>query len=315
MHVTRDSNEFLRLVESGEERIYPEDSSYAAGRAFVPIVIGSVLTIIFLFTLTDLSVTVSPFVHLGLGFAPIILGFLISILLLARISAKDKQYGVRGLTRRQLSQAIYFLDMLLNRRADNGLLFKKPDPEEYRITTTLAFGSTLLVLNKLGKDIAKAWLTSLSEKLQPELSLKTKILLNVTIFGSILIMFSGLAVVFIKMAGWISDEIFLILIAVIVITLLSLVSGLSVYAFKSSKSAAPSGVLAAITEPQVQFETDRALEGVFEMIKTEGQYPLRVLVAGTYDALHYTNRHYMSQRGVELTAAVLFPSCLLDEQK
>ena len=126
MPVTTDFDEFLRLVESGAETVYPEDSPRSAVRAIIPLIIGSVVTLILLFSLTGLSVSLSPYVYLGVGFAPIILGFLITSLSLSRFSADIKQHGVRGLTRMQLSQSIYFLDMLLDGRADNGFLFKKP---------------------------------------------------------------------------------------------------------------------------------------------------------------------------------------------
>ena len=50
-----------------------------------------------------------------------------------------------------------------------------------------------------------------------------------------------------------------------------------------------------------------ALEKLIEVVKTEGKYPLRVLVLGEHEDLTYTDRVYTTSKGYTLKAAVLIP--------
>ncbi|MGY5876332.1 MAG: hypothetical protein RTU30_11350 [Candidatus Thorarchaeota archaeon] len=289
------------------ETVYPEKSLSEERRIYGPLIIGGVIAI----TSTAVSLILLDSLEIEIVFMFIIIPMLIGTLLtiVAGVSAirNEKRYGVRGITRTMMSQAIHFLDMVQQGFADIGRVTDSPRPDELTATTTLGFGSAVYVLKRIDADLAKMWTSTLSEKLGPEISSKSIWFLRITIYGTLAAIPILLITCFLHIIGVIVEEVFKILVIIVSVTLIVLVSALIVYVIVTSNAEAPQGVLDALAEPQLRFNTEMALDRIIQAVQEEGQHPLRVLVLGEYEGLTYTKLTYTTSREHKLKAAVLFP--------
>ncbi|MFW9908203.1 MAG: hypothetical protein ACFFEF_06480 [Candidatus Thorarchaeota archaeon] len=222
---------------------------------------------------------------------------------------KKKQAGfeIRGVKSIQISQAIQFLDMIQQGYADFGKIKSERKPAEFSDSGTMAFWSTMIVLEKFDPGMRKAFFESFREKMGPEIPARTIWFIRITLFGS----FLGMAILFLlevmRQLGIVPTQIaFPVLIAGFVVVLV-LVSLITIYAFKNEGKEPPPGVLAALSEPQIRFDAERAFERIVGIFQEVSNQPLRVIVIGDYDAFEYTGETYTTSRKLELKLAILSP--------
>ncbi len=311
MDATLHKEEFLKNVEDGHQSVYPEDPQEENANIGVPLILGSIIGFLLIAGYLILGNPVLVEISVLLLMGPFLTGCVITLGLAKKVSDKEGEYGVRGINRKLLSQAIYFLDMISQGEAEVGKIVDDKKPQEQAATTSFAFGAAIYVLKKIDAEMAKMWLSSLQEKLRPETSFKSIWLLRITIYGTFIIIPLVVVLEILRAVGIVSTDVaFPLMISLIGIMLFFIVI-LSIYAMMSSRADVPDGVRLAISEPQVRFDTERALEKLIQVIKTEGKNPLRVLVLGEHEELTYTNRVYTTSKGYTLRAAVLFPEELL----
>jgi uncharacterized membrane protein len=321
MTVSVSRDEFLKQVAANQKTVYSEDSQNNASNILLPLAVEglAVLTGIALVWLFSVLWGIYSFVvFLLLLIGPMVAGTVLLLVYLRR-KVKDRMvYGMRGISRTLLSRAIFFLDMIDNGQLEIGKLKGSSVPEEAAATTTLAFGAAVYVLKKIDKDLAKTWTRTLREKLSPEISWRAVWLVRITLFGTLLMVPLIVIVNTLLVLEVLSAAIaFPVMIAAFVVMVVFVVV-LYVYAVKSSHSEVPEGARAAIAEPQIRFDTERALEKLLETYNEEARHPLRVLVLGDNNAFVYTDMVYETSRGYTLRAAALFPnqttSDLTDDQ-
>jgi hypothetical protein len=246
------------------------------------------------------------------------IGLIATCLHVLKKPKNESVYGIRGISRTLLSRAIFYLDMMENGYIEVGKI-KGPSVPQEVANTTGAHGAAIYALNRIDKGLAKTWRTTLKEKLAPGVSWRTTWLAKITIFGPAMV-FPVIGVVFIFVAlgvlstpiafqiMWLAFGVFWVLLTALFLKLVR----------SSHHPDVPEGVLAAVAEPQVKFDTKQALERLVEVYKEEGQYPLRVLVLDDNNAFTYTDRTYETTKGYKLRAAALFPnqttSNLTDDQ-
>ena len=307
MNVEMGELNFLKNVEDGHQDVYPEK---VTGKILAPLLFGGIISIF----LTAIYMIYWDSFHVVSFFSlilpPILIGIVITLGLGKKMLGSEGAYGVRGINRILLSQAIHFLDMLSQGEADVGKIVDDQKPDEHAVTPTIAFGAAFYVLKKVDSELAKMWLSSLQEKLRPETSSKSIWLIRITLFGTIGLIPIVIVLEIMRRSGIISTELAFPLIIGSFGIVIVLVAILSIYALKSSRDGVPEGVRIAISEPQVRLDTERALEKLIDVIKTEGKYPLRVLVLGEHEELTYTNRVYVTSKGFTLRAAVLIPDLI-----
>ena len=307
MNVVWNEEDFLKIVGDGQQSVYPENPQNVNLKILIPFALGGIIGVLLAVVYLTYWESGVAEVYLSLLVAPSIIGFVTSLALSRKKTKSEVEIGVRGIDRSMLSNAIHFLDMLSQGEADVGKIIDDQKPEELPATANSAFGIALYVLKKIDAEMAKMWLSSLQEKLKPEISFRSLWLIRITIFGAIGLIPVIVVLEIIRMLGLIGIEVAFPLIIGLFGIVLLLVAILSIYAVKSSRDDVPEGVLIAISEPQVRFDTERALEKLIQVIKTEGKYPLRVLVLGEHEELSYTSRVYTTSKGHTLKAAVLIP--------
>ncbi len=317
MNTEWSKEDFLKNVEDGQQNVYTENPQKNMFKMLVPMMLGATIGMLLMAVYLIFWNPIVEEIFMVLILAPTLIGVAITFGLGMKMSGNELAYGVRGMDRNLLSQAIHFLDMLSQGEANIGEIEKDQKPEELGPSINLTFGVALYVLRKIDAEMAKMWFSSLKEKLKQESSAKSTWLLRITI-GGILIMIPLVVVLeMLRELGIVSTELaFPVMLGLIGIVILFVVI-LALYAVKSNRDGVPGGVLLAISEPQVRFDTERALEKLIEVIKTEGKYPLRVLVLGEHEELTYTDRLYTTSKGYTLRAAVLIPESFpnnLDEK-
>ncbi len=299
--------EFLALAENGEQRVYPEKSIDDAHRIYVPIVIGGAIAIISeVIHLIHFNSLMIEFVFIFM-ILPILIGTILTIVAGRSVIENEGRYGVRGVNRKILSKAIHFLDMVHQGHADIGSVTNPPRPDELAASMTIGFGSAVYALKRIDPDMAKTWSSTLSEKLNPEVSSKTKWFMRITIFGTLAAIPICLIAWVLNVIGVVSEEVFKYIVIGVGIALIILISALLVFVITTFHEEAPQGVLDALSEPQLRMDTEMALDRIFQTVREEGHYPLRVLVLGEYEELVYTGLTYTTSREHNLKAAVLFP--------
>ncbi len=302
-----DQEEFYELVENGVQTVYPEKSLSKERRIYGPLIIGGVIAITFevvSFILLGSLVIEIIFMFIII---PMLIGTLLTIVAGVSVIRNEERYGVRGITRTMLSQAIHFLDMVQQGFADIGRVIDSPRPDELTAATTLGFGSAVYVLKRIDPDLAKMWTSTLSEKLSPEISSKLTWFLRITIYGTLAIIPILLVTYILLVIGVFSEEVFKYIAIIVIVPILILVSALMGFVITRFGAEAPQGVLDALSEPQLRMDTEMALDRIIQIVREEGQHPLRVLVREKHDALVYTKRIYKTSKDYELQAAVLFP--------
>ncbi len=299
--------EFLALVENGEQKVYPEKSIDEAHRIYVPMVLGGAIAIISeVIHLIHFNSLLIEFVFIFM-ILPILAGTILTIVAGRSVIENEGRYGVRGVNRKILSKAIHFLDMVHQGHADIGSVTNPPRPDELAASMTIGFGSAVYTLKRIDPDMAKTWSSTLSEKLNPEVSSKTKWFMRITIFGTLAAIPICLIAWVLNMIGVISEELFKYIVVGVGIALIILISALLVFVITTFHEEAPQGVLDALSEPQLRMDTEMVLDRIIQTVREEGQYPLRVLVLGEYEELVYTGLTYTTSKEHKLKAAVLFP--------
>jgi len=299
--------EFLALVENGEQKVYPEKSIDEAHRIYVPIVLGSAITIISeVILLIHFNSLMIDFVFIFM-ILPMLVGIILTIVAGRSVISDEGQYGVRGVNRKILSKAIHFLDMVHQGHADIGSITDSPRPDELAASMTIGFGSAVYTLKRIDPDIAKTWSSTLSEKLNPEVSFKLKWFMRITIYGALAAIPIFLIAGVLNMSGIVSEEVFKYIAFGICIALLILIGAMLVFMIATFREEAPQGVIDALSEPQLRMDTEMALDRIIQTVREEGQHPLRVLVLGKYDNLVYTERIYKTSKNYDLKAAAVFP--------
>ena len=299
--------EFLALVENGEQRVYPEKSIDEVHRIYVPIVLGGAIAIISeVIILIHFNSLMFEFVFIFMVL-PMLVGIILTIIAGRSVIRNEGRYGVQGINRNILSKAIHFLDMVHQGHADIGRVTDSPRPEELLATMTFGFGSAVYALKRIDPDLAKTWTSTLSEKLKPEVSSKSIWFIRITIYGTLAAIPICLIAWVLNIIGVASEEVFKYIVIIVGIALLILISALLVFVITTFGKEAPQGVVDALSEPQLRMDTKMALDRIIQTIREEGQYPLRVLVLGKYDDLVYTERIYKTSKDYELKAAALFP--------
>ncbi len=299
--------DFLTLVADGVQRAYPEKSFEEVHRIYVPIILGGAITITFeVVSLILLGSLMNEFVFMFMVL-PMLIGTLLTLVAGRSVITNEGQYGVRGINRKILSRAIHFLDMVHQGHADIGSITDPPRPDELAASMTIGFGSAVYALKRIDPDLAKTWSSTLSEKLEPEVSSKLKWFIRITIYGALAAIPIALIAWVLSVSGIVSEEVFKYIAIGVGIALIILISALLVFLISTFGKEAPQGVVDALSEPQIRMDTEMALDKIIQTIREEGQHPLRVLVLGKYDDLVYTERIYRTSKDYELKAAALFP--------
>jgi hypothetical protein len=294
--------EFLTLVENGEQKVYPEKSIDEAHRIYVPMVLGGAIAIISeVIHLIHFNSLMIEFVFIFM-ILPMLIGVILTIVAGRSVIENEGRYGVRGVNRKILSKAIHFLDMV-----HIGSVTNPPRPDELAASMTIGFGSAVYALKRIDPDMAKTWSSTLSEKLNPEVSSKTKWFMRITIFGTLAAIPICLIAWGLNVIGVVREEVFKYIVIGVGIALIILISALLVFVITTFREEPPQGVLDALSEPQLRMDTEMALDRIFQTVREEGHYPLRVLVLGEYEELVYTGLTYTTSREHNLKAAVLFP--------
>ncbi len=303
-----EQEDFLALVENGEQRVYPEKSIDDVRRIYIPIVLGGVVAIILeAIILIRLESLANEFAFMFM-IVPMLIGTLLTIAAGRSVIRNEGRYGIRGINRKILSKAIHFLDMVHQGHADIGRVTDSPRPDELLGTMTLGFGSAVYTLKQIDPSLAKIWTSTLKEKLKPETSSKEIWFIRITIYGMLASIPIILIAVVLYMIGVVSEEDFMYVAIVVVIALIILASVMMLRIITKYKEDAPKGVVDALSEPQLRMDTEMALDKIIQTVREEGQHPLRVLVLGKYDNLVYTERIYKTSKDYDLKAAVLFPA-------
>ncbi len=317
--------EFLEMVESGQRTVYPEDSPSKVGRALTPVVkVGILLAVgiyslTFLFALSIIGDFDPSFISTFMFLATTGVATVPTCLHASKRTRKKSTYGIRGISRTRLSRAIFFLDILENGHMEVGKIKGPSVPEETGANMTHAHGAAIYALSRIDRGLANTWRTTLKETLAPETPRRAIWLLKVTVFGIVMV-FPFIAIVMIfAVLGVLSGSIaFQIMWASFGVMFVFLIVLFLDFAWSSHHRNVPERVLAAVTEPQVRFDTEQALEKLVEVYKEEGKYPLRVLVFDNREAFVYTDLVYETTKGYMLRAAALFPnqttSDLADDQ-
>ncbi len=299
--------EFLALVENGEQRVYLEKSIEEAHRIYVPLVLGGAIAIISeVIHLIHFNSLMIEFVFIFM-ILPMLIGVLLTLVAGRSVIRKEGRYGVRGINRKMLSKAIHFLDMVHQGHADIGRITDSPRPDELLATKTFGFGSAVYALKRIDPDLAKIWTLTLKEKLKPEMASKEIWFIRITIYGMLASIPIILIAAVLHFLGAISKEVFMYVVIVMVIAFIILASVMILRIITKYKADAPQGVIDALSEPQLRMDTEMALDKIIQTVREEGQHPLRVLVLGKYDNLVYTERIYKTSKDYELKAAALFP--------
>ncbi len=300
--------EFLALVENGEQKVYPEKSIDEVHRIYLPICLGGVMAIISeLIILIHLESLANEFAFIFMVL-PMLVGIILTIVAGRSVISNEGQYGVRGINRKILSRAIHFLDMVHQGHADIGSVTDPPRPDELAASMTIGFGSAVYALKRIDPDLAKTWSSTLSEKLKPEVSFKSKWFMRITIYGALAAIPIMLIAWVLNVSGIVSEDVFKYIAFGVGIALLILIGALLVFMITTFRAEAPQGVLDALSEPQLRMDTEMALDKIIQTVREEGQHPLRVLVLGKYDDLVYTERIYKTSKDYKLKAAAIFPS-------
>lgn len=299
--------DFLTLVEDGVQRVYPEKSFEEVRRIFVPMYLGAVITIISMVISVILLGSLTIEIIIIFMILPMLVGIILTILSGRSAISNEGQYGIRGINRKILSRAIHFLDMVHQGHADIGSITDPPRPDELAELLTIGFGSAIYTLKRIDSDLAKTWSSTINEKLEPEVSSKSKWFIRIAIYGTLAAIPITLIVWILAVSGIVSEEVFTYIVIGVGIALLILIGALLVFVITKFGEEAPQGVLDALSEPQVRMDTEMALDKIIQTMREEGQYPLRVLVLGEYEGLVYTERIYKTSKDYELKAAALFP--------
>ncbi len=303
------TEEFMRLVEAGEPRVYTEESSPRSIFIYflVPIIVGAVLGFTILIIAITVEVTFTAPLFFGIILIPTFAGFLIGVVLIVKSVGKGEEFRVREIPRSELSLAIAFLDMIREGKADVGKITDPRKPEEYRRFTSLVLSITLKVLNKLDPEISKKWFEKVSQKLSQEFGFAQKLFLRVAFFGSIVAFVAMFLVDIFRRMTLIDAMLALYIMIPLAIFAAFMLIVLVAYVLKYKNAEPPENVVLAISDPEVRTETESVMKRIFDMVVEEGEYPLRVLVLGEYSELEYTDRTYDTDRGLVLREAVLIP--------
>jgi hypothetical protein len=215
----------------------------------------------------------NPWLRLTILFGPIALGTGLSFRYLLGQRKIVKDYEVRGINRLQLGAAISFLDMIHEGYVDVGKIIEPKKPEEHIELSTAAYGSALIVLGKIDPEMKTRWSTLLREKISPHVSLWSKTIIRLTVYGSIAILAVYVLALILRLLELLGPNLFFLI----------------------------------LSEPDIRMETGLALDLVIDTILSEGKHPLRLLVIGEHSELLYTGCTYRTSKDVTLREAVLIP--------
>ena len=210
-----------------------------------------------------------------------------------------------------LGAAISFLDMIHEGCAEVGEIIEPKKPEECFDLSMITYGSALVVLGKINPEMKAKWSTLVKEKTSPHVSLWSKTLLRLTVYGSMAILAVYYTAIALRLLGFLSPNLFFPLLYVSFLMLIVFIIILGAYVYIMRDAALPTGLVEAISEPDIRMETGLALDLVIETILSEGKHPLRLLVIGEHSELLYTGRTYRTSKDVTLREAVLIPRYLI----
>jgi hypothetical protein len=252
----------------------------------------------------------NPWLRLTVLFGPIAIGTGLSFRYLLSQNKMVKDYEVRGVNRLQLGAAMSFLEMIHEGYVDVGRVIEPKKPEEHIELPTAAYGSALIVLGKIDPEMKTRWSTLLREKISPHVSLWSKALVRLTVYGSMAILAVYVMASILRLLGLFGPNLFFLILCVSFIILIVFIIILGAYVRIMRDAALPTGLVEAISEPDITTETGLALDLVIETILSEGKHPLRLLVIGEHSELLYTGRTYGTSKDVTLREAVLIPRYL-----
>ncbi|MHA1965534.1 MAG: hypothetical protein ACXACG_02100 [Candidatus Thorarchaeota archaeon] len=306
-HEIRSNQDFMRLVEKGESRVYLEDSTtrQLLLRFFLPIILGPCASIA-----TIVIATAAGFPWDVLSFFTILLlpsgaGFIIAFISVVKLVGKSREFSVRGISRTDLSISIAFLDMIKEGEVDVGRIINPNSPEEYSHLKTQVLRVVIRVLNKIDPGMGSKWIELLSQRLSQEFSFREKLFLRIVVFGTTIAVVMGFVLEILMRVGFIEGLLAFYLLAGDVVIGLVLGIALIVYTIRHRNEEPPKEVELAIRDPEVRNETEYVLTRVFKIFFEESKHPLRVLVLGSYEDMEYTDRVFTTSREKTLREAVL----------
>ena len=303
--------DFLNSIRNNESHVYAEHdwSGIKALRMLLPLLCGFATTLLgaYVMWIDHVMIPDNPWLRLTILFGPIALGtgFSFRYLLGQRKIVKD--YEVRGINRLQLGAAISFLDMIHEGYVDVGKIIEPKKPEEHIELSTAAYGSALIILGKIDPEMKTRWSTLLREKISPHVSLWSKTIIRLTVYGSIAILAVYVLALILRLLELLGPNLFFLILGVSVVIVIVFIIILGAYVYIMREAAPPAGVVEAISEPDIRMETGLALDLVIDTILSEGKHPLRLLVIGEHSELLYTGCTYRTSKDVTLREAVLIP--------
>jgi hypothetical protein len=308
-HENRSRQDFMRLVEKGESRVYLEDitARQLLLRFFLPVILGPSVAIASIVIATTAGFSWDALSFFAILLLPSGAGFIIAIIGVVKSVGRSGEFGVRGITRTDLSIAIAFLDMIKEGEADVGRITDSNSPVEYGHIRTQGIGVVVRVLNKIDPGMGSKWFEVMSQRLSQEFSFREKLFLRTVFFGTLIAVAVGSVVWILMRIGFIDGLLGLYLVGGDFIIALVLVIALIGYAIRYRDAEPPENVTRAISEPEVRTETEYVLTRLFRTLNEESKQPIRVLVMGSYDDLEYTNRTFTTSREMTLREAVLLP--------
>ena len=306
--------DFLSSVRDDKSHVYAEYdwSGIKTLRMLLPLLCSFAITLLGVYVMWVYPAVIpdNPWLRLTILFGPIAIGTGYSFRYLLSQNKMVKDYEMRGVNRLQLGAAISFLDMIHEGCAEVGKIIEPKKPEEYIELPTAAYGSALIVLGKIDSEMKTRWSTLLREKISPHVSLWLKTFIRLTVYGSMAILAVYVIASILRLLGLLGPNLFFLILGVSVVILIVFVILLGVYVYIMRDAAPPTGVVEAISEPDIRMKTGLALDLVIETILSEGKHPLRLLVIGEHSELLYTGRTFRTSKDVTLREAVLIPRYL-----
>jgi len=306
--------DFLSSVRDGESHVYAEYdwSGIRTLRMFLPLLCSFAITLlgVYVMWIDHVVIPDNPWLRLTILFGPIAIGTGYSFRYLLSQNKMVKDYEVRGANRLLLGAAISILDMIHEGYVEVGKIIEPKKPEEYIELPTAAYGSALIVLGKIDPEMKTRWSTLLREKISPHVSLWSKTFLRLTVYGSMAILAVYAITTILRLLGLLDPNLFFLILGVSVVILIIFIILLGACAYIMRDAALPTGLVEAISEPDIRMETGLVLDLVIETILSEGKHPLRLLVIGEHSELLYPGRTYRTSKDVTLREAFLIPRYL-----
>ncbi|MBY8996080.1 MAG: hypothetical protein KGD60_00010 [Candidatus Thorarchaeota archaeon] len=302
-------NEFMKVVERRDSRVYQEDSMNSREIMYMlaPILVGAIGSVVGLFLFTLIASESDFLLLLLMLVSPLCIGVIVMLMIAIKLSARSTQYGLKGVSRGLLSVTILFLDMLLEGYADIGNIVEPSPPEEFSRYTSMGFSVTNFALKKLDPESCKIHAQLLKEKKQSTWSLREKLFMNYAWFILLLIVGLMIVAVVLHTFNLVSDYVAIIMLTLSVVLGGALVCIIVAQLRRISEREPSEELERAILEPDLKTETRLILDRLLGTLFSEGEHPLRILTISEYDELKYTGHTYTTSRGFTLREAVLIP--------